>query len=182
MSSLIIRGDTSGAITLSAPNAAGDSTYTLPAVNGSVMVSGNIPAFRVYPASNQTINHSTTTKISWGTEDYDTNNCFASDRFTPNVAGYYQLNMGLDFATTNGRNYYIENYIYKNGSRFSSLEWSFLSPAQGNRFTCSWSDIVYCNGSTDYIEIYSFPYDYTASSTVSFRIESVFSGSLVRTA
>lgn len=169
-------------------------TTTLNASTSSGLVvtpdnSGNIllqyngqsaPLFRAIPASNQTVSHSTTTKVNFGTETYDTNNNFASSRFTPTVAGYYQLNIALDFAITNGRNYYIENYIYKNGSRFSSLEWALLAPANGNRTTCSWADIVFCNGSTDYIEIYTFPYDYTSSGTVDVRIESSFSGCLLR--
>jgi hypothetical protein len=40
MSSVIISGDTSGAITLSAPAVAGTNTITLPAGTGSVVVSG----------------------------------------------------------------------------------------------------------------------------------------------
>lgn len=39
MSSVVISGDTSGAITLSAPAVAGTNTITLPAVAGNVLVS-----------------------------------------------------------------------------------------------------------------------------------------------
>jgi hypothetical protein len=40
MSSVVISGDTSGAITLSAPAVAGTTTLTLPATSGTVLQSG----------------------------------------------------------------------------------------------------------------------------------------------
>ena len=42
MSSVIISGDTSGAITLSAPAVAGTNTQTLPAVAGNILVSTGV--------------------------------------------------------------------------------------------------------------------------------------------
>ena len=113
MSSLIIKGDTSGAITLSAPNAAGDSTYTLPAVNGSVMVSGNMPAFSVYNNTGQSVSTSTTTKLTFNTEEWDTNNNFASSTFTPTVAGYYTFASNIGFQASNSYGVLV---LYKNGS------------------------------------------------------------------
>jgi hypothetical protein len=150
--------------------------------SGNVLLQYNgqsAPLFRAVPASNQTINHDTLTKVTWGTETYDTNNNFASSTFTPTVAGYYQINAVLDLGVTGGRNYYFQNMIYKNGSAFSNPEWSVTNPV-GGRFTTAWADIVYCNGSTDYIEIYVYAYDYTASTSVTARVESSFSGCLLR--
>jgi hypothetical protein len=144
-------------------------------------VVGNGPTFRVIPSSNQTLSHNTTTKINWGNETYDTNNNFASSRFTPTVAGYYLINVVLDFGITSPRQYYFQNYIYKNGIVFDNPEW-YATANSGGRTTCSWSDIVYCNGSTDYIEVYAYPYDYSTSGTVDLRTESIFSGFLVRAA
>ncbi len=187
MASIITATTTSG-LTQSADNsgvlqlASGSGNLvTVPSVTGTAMVSGNMPLFRVIPSTAQTINHNTTTKVTWGTETYDTNNNFASDKFTPTVAGYYQINVVLDFGITNSRQYYFQNYIYKNGSAFSSPEW-YATGNSGGRTTCSWSDIVYCNGSTDYIEIYTYPFDYSVSASVTVRTESSFSGSLVRSA
>jgi len=184
MSALVILGDTSGSITLQAPAAAGSGTvYTLPAATGTVMVSGNMPLFRVFPSTIQTINHNTLTKINWGSETYDTANCFASDKFTPNVAGYYQLNILIDMGITNGRNYYFQPKIYKNGSLFANAEPEWYATGNSSQRTnTSWADIVYLNGSSDYVEIYLYAYDYTASSTVTVRGESSFSGCLVRAA
>lgn len=42
----------------------------------------NTPAFKVELASNQSIPNSTTTKIAFDTEIYDTDNAFASNKFT----------------------------------------------------------------------------------------------------
>ena len=157
MSSLIIKGDTSGAITLSAPNAAGDSTYTLPAVNGSVMVSGNMPAFSASTTTNQAISQNNFTKVTFGTEQFDTNNNFASSTFTPTVAGYYQLNTSVNFGG-NATATYANIFLYKNNAPFRSLTSIIVTGA----LSISGSCLVYANG-TDYFEIYA----YTGQSSVS---------------
>jgi hypothetical protein len=62
------------------------------------MVSGNMPAFSAYQSSGQTLSSATATKLNFQTEEFDTNNNFDSTtnmRFTPTVAGYYQVNGGL---------------------------------------------------------------------------------------
>ena len=53
MSSVVISGDTSGAITLSAPAVAGTNTLTLPAVTGTVVVTGTVPTLTgiTFPAT-----------------------------------------------------------------------------------------------------------------------------------
>ena len=146
MSSLIIRGDTSGAITLSAPNAAGDSTYTLPAVNGSVMVSGNMPAFSVYNNTGQSVSTSTTTKLTFNTEEWDTNNNFASSTFTPTVAGYYTFASNIGFQASNSYGILV---LYKNGSASR-----YLTYAQSSSGSLAGGCMDYANGTTDYFELY----------------------------
>ena len=75
----------------------------------------NTPAFNVWKASNQTISSETLTKVTFSDEEFDTNNNFASSRFTPTVAGYYQINASLDMtnAATNVED--VSVHIYKNG-------------------------------------------------------------------
>jgi len=53
MSSVVISGDTSGAITLSAPAVAGTNTITLPAATGTVVLSGTTPSLNgiTFPAT-----------------------------------------------------------------------------------------------------------------------------------
>lgn len=175
MSSLIIKGDTSGAITLSAPNAAGDSTYTLPAVNGSVMVSGNMPAFSVSGANPTSLINNTDTKIIYDTEEFDTNNNFASSRFTPTVAGYYQLNACVLINLSSG---ILGVMLYKNGGRFKYGVQTINTTLYAG---ATFSTLVYANGTTDYFEVYAINSGGTANN-LSGSIYNHFTGYLVRPA
>ncbi len=47
-----------------------------------VSVFGNAPAFKVTLSGNQTIADDTLTRVTWDTEEYDTNSAFASNIFT----------------------------------------------------------------------------------------------------
>jgi len=150
MSSVIISGDTSGAITLSAPAVAGTNTATLPAATGTVMVSGNMPAFFAYLTSDQSITTGTYTKIAYDAKVFDTNSNFSSSRFTPTVAGYYQIAAGFDNTDSTAGVTRTVLTVYKNGSQFIHL----TDFAVGSAYTITGSTLVYCNGSTDYIEMY----------------------------
>lgn len=150
MSSIIISGDTSGAITISAPAVAGTNTLTLPAATGTVLTTastfgGTGPAFSAYKSSAQTLSAATFTKLTFDTEEYDTNNNFASSRFTPTVAGYYLVTGNI----SNGSNTQTVSSIYKNGSEYKV-------GTNGSAYVAVSTGIVYCNGSTDYIELYGY--------------------------
>lgn len=153
MSQVIIAGDTSGTITLQAPAVSGSTTLTLPAATGTVMVSGNMPAFSAYSSVGTTVSASTWTKLNFNTEEFDTANAFDSTtnfRFTPQVAGYYQINAAWQSNAITG-NAYIA--IYKNGSIYK-----FGSVMAAGTVGCEpvVSSLVLLNGSTDYVEIYAF--------------------------
>jgi hypothetical protein len=181
MSSVVISGDTSGAITLAAPAVAGTNTVTIPSTTGTVMVSGNQPVFSVYSSANQTgLTINTLNKIAFDTELYDSASCFNTSnyRFTPTIAGYYQFNMCV--YVTSVALTLIEPFIYKNGSLFSSGQ--YLSASGGTTAIGTASNIIYCNGSTDYIEFYTYAQG-TASYTINASLNYTFaSGCLVRTA
>ena len=51
----------------------------------------NTPAFMVKKNDSQTVSDATWTTLTWETEVFDTDNTFASNRFTPAVAGKYLL-------------------------------------------------------------------------------------------
>jgi hypothetical protein len=117
-------------------------------------VAGNGPSFSAYLSSTQSISSSTFTKINFNAEEWDTASCFDSAtnyRFTPNVAGYYQFNVGL---VPNGSSITrLILYAYKNGSTHRVLnDLSYSNP----NFASASSTLIYCNGSTDYIEIYGY--------------------------
>jgi len=173
MSSIVISGDTSGAITLSAPAVSGTNTATIPAATGTVMVSGNMPAFSAYNNNSaQAISNNTATKVVFGAKDFDTNSNFASSTFTPTVAGYYQINAVIywqssPLSATLG--------FYKNGAL-----WKFGSQLSANGSIINGSCIVFCNGSTDYVEVYATQGSGVSSNIAASTITS-FSGCLVRT-
>ena len=173
--SLIIAGSTSGTITLDTPAVAGTQTATLPSATGTVMVSGNMPAFSAWIDASTSVTTGTFTKILYGTENFDTNNNFASSRFTPTVAGYYQINGNLRFGSITAAAVY--SAIFKNGSLYClsgcGIVSSYSAPTA--------SSVVYLNGSTDYVEIYGYQNSGTTQSADNGNYYS-FSGCLVRTA
>lgn len=172
MSSLITKGNASGtgSVTLESPNTNSDFTISLPASAGTAMVSGNMPAFSVYKSSAQTLSGATWTKLTFDTEEFDTNNNFASSRFTPTVAGYYQING----QSSNGLNTQTVAAVYKNGSVYKAgVNFS-------NGYGSVVSTIVYLNGSTDYVELYGY---FAGGGNTGSGIESTwFNGCMVRAA
>ena len=117
-------------------------------------VAGNGPAFSYYwNGASQTLTTSTTTKAKFNTKIFDTANCFDTStyRFTPNVAGYYQLGfVGQSDYVPSGR---AMVWIYKNGTAFMFQEQNLNSPASTYP-SYNINAMVYANGSTDYFEIY----------------------------
>jgi hypothetical protein len=145
--------------------------------SGNVLLQYNgvsTPAFSAYSTSTQTFSAGTWTKCQFNNESFDTANCYDSTtnyRFTPTVAGYYQVN--TIFQVTTGQNY-AGLGIYKNGSVYK-----YVQSRQDQGYSIWLSDIVYCNGSTDYLEIYFNPSSLTSSS-VGIQTGNVFSGCLLR--
>ena len=155
-----------GSVTLDVPVTASAFNVIVPANAGTVVttgstaavtqgmlasgVAGNGPAFSAYLGTNQTIGNNVSTKLNINTKTFDTNNCFNTSlyRFTPNVAGYYFAN---GRAQIPGASYAIVE-IFKNGSRVKS-------GVQGEPINAPYgvtvSGLVYLNGTTDYIELYT---------------------------
>jgi hypothetical protein len=124
-----------------------DATITQPEL--ATGVAGTGPAFSAYQNTAQTLSSATLTKITFDTEEYDTNNNFASSRFTPTVAGYYLVSGKVQ---SNASYTAGITAIYKNGSlyRYGAYNANATGVSQP-----SMSCLVYCNGSTDYIEFYA---------------------------
>jgi hypothetical protein len=171
--SLVLQSSGGGQITIQEPATASNFTQTLPAADGTVMVSGNQPAFSAFNSGTQTVSHATATKLVLNTERFDTANAFdntSNYRFTPLVAGYYQINIsGYGFPSVTGT---IGMYIYKNGSNYSKTE--IANANGGPQVTCS--TLLFLNGTTDYCEAYTFQ---TSGSNLTMSGQD-FSGTLVR--
>jgi hypothetical protein len=141
-SGIVATADNTGQLQL---QSAGTTVMTITSTGVTTQVGA--PSFSAYQSSSQTgIVNGVFTKILFQTEEWDTNNNFASSTFTPTVAGYYQVNAGVAWLA--GYSTAILS-IYKNGSAYK--DGTSLPTAT---FRSTVNAIVYCNGSTDYVEIY----------------------------
>lgn len=136
-------------------------------------VVGNGPAFAAYQTVAQSLT-STMAKINLQTEEFDTAPCFdtSTSRFTPNVAGYYQLNGAVSVSLSATQ---VTTSIFKNG-----VEVKRGHNTVTNSGTGSVSALVYLNGTTDYVELWgSF---LTTQNTSASAVLTWFNGCLVRAA
>jgi hypothetical protein len=140
------------------------------------------PTFRAYAAAGANITSSAATKISIGSKDFDPDNVFdyVNFRFKPTVAGYYRISAGAylitDAAATQAR-----AIIYKNGSEYSRCSNSPTSGASRAAISTG-SDLVYLNGTTDYVELYVFQDSGVNASLIGGASVTYMSGELVRPA
>lgn len=149
------------------------SSVTQPKVASGVAGSG--PAFAAYLGSTQSISGMTWTKIQNNTEEYDTNSNYntSNHRFTPTVAGYYQVNASINCSPAN--NFAVVS-IYRNGSIYK--QGANGGPAVNSSVV---STVVYLNGTTDYIEAYAIQGSGTTLSPAGIEYN-YFNGVLVRAA
>lgn len=155
-----------GSVTIAGQDSASNFVATLPANTGTVVttgstavvsqamlganVAGNGPAFSAYQSSGQSLSAAVYTKIQFQTEEFDTNSNYdnvTNFRFTPTVAGYYQIIAG--FALNTSRTGMRMN-VYKNGSVAKAIAVNTDSTTS----FISGTALFYANGSTDYFEIY----------------------------
>ena len=111
-------------------------------------------AFSAYANTTlQTITSGSQQKVLFQTEEFDTNNNYANSRFTPTVAGYYQLNAEVRLDGTSGTGEMMI-VIYKNGTEYKRGTNQQGTQIATNFWAMQVSSLVYANGSTDYFEIY----------------------------
>lgn len=137
-------------------------------------VAGTGPAFSAYHSSAQSFASLTFTKVSLQTEEFDTASCFDSTtnyRFTPNVAGYYQVNGAVAFNSPTA----ILCQVHKNGTAIKR------GVFQANAYSTLVSCLIYLNGSTDYIELYGYQAS-SAQNAAATDTQTYFQAALVRAA
>jgi hypothetical protein len=111
------------------------------------------PAFSAYKTTNQSITTSTFTKITFASEEFDTNSNFDSTtnyRFTPTVAGYYLIVAGYN-PNSGGTPSRCILDIYKNGSQLKRV-FDTSTRCDDSSGSC----LVSMNGTTDYVEAYAY--------------------------
>ena len=128
----------------------------------------NTPAFWAYQSTTHSVSNTNHTKILFQTEVLDSDNNFASSRFTPTTAGYYLLTIGLR-CDSGACEHFLQ--IYKNGSNYISLRDDEFTSYQLNG-----SAIVDANGSTDYFEVYFWQNSGTTRTTNAGKTHTYFSG------
>jgi hypothetical protein len=158
--SLILQSSGGGQITIQEPATASNFTQTLPAATGTIMVSGNQPAFSATMSANQSVTNSVFSKVVMNTEDFDTASCYNNTgstvggipayAFLPNVAGYYQFSYGLN---TNTGVTQINVVLFKNGAQARGVFANTASAVLQGSFG---SSLVFMNGTTDYAELYGY--------------------------
>jgi hypothetical protein len=177
--SLILQSSGGGQITVQEPTTASNFTQTLPAATGTVMVTGNMPAFSVN-GNAQTISNATWTKISLQNEEFDTASAFDSTtnyRFQPVVAGYYQVCGAVYYGTTAVGSLLA---VYKNGSEHK--RGGTATGITGVGTNPAITALVYLNGSTDYVELYIYQNTGGSITTNGGAILQYFQGAMVRAA
>jgi hypothetical protein len=167
-SGVVITSDNTGQLQL---QSAGTTVMTITSTGVTTQVGA--PAFSAYQSSGQSLTGGVNTKITFTTELWDTNSNFASSRFTPTVAGYYQINGAFQTNETASTSISIN----KNGSVYVYGSYTGVNGAAPLQVV---SSLIYFNGSTDYVEIYGFS-NINGSTNPNFNV-TYFNGFLARSA
>ena len=114
------------------------------------------PAFQAGVLGQQSLPGGISTKLIYGSEVFDTNNCYdpVLSRFTPNVAGIYCITAASALEVdTPGNGFALE--IHLTGADY--FYGSNIPAMPGARNSTSISTLVPFNGTTDYVEIFGYP-------------------------
>lgn len=136
-------------------------------------VVGNGPAFRAYATTDTSIGSQVHTQVNLVTELFDTNSNFANSRFTPTVAGYYLIS-GQIFTTVSNTGLLAS--IAKN-----NVQYALGTQISASSLRSVVSDIVYLNGTTDYVALNAYSGGAVTIQTNG-GIDTYFSGCLIRSA
>ena len=180
----LFESDNTSSVTIASPASLGaDRTITLPdasvtLVSGTMLATdgdgssltglpNNTPSFRVRLSGNQSVADSTVTKITYDTEDWDTDSAFASNKFTvpSGGAGKYCISMQTMIGGFTGHLttwYAIVNYIKKNGTIICQTEDAQFLAAGSNFYARSSTCVSLAE--TDYIEGYIYQKNAAGSS------------------
>jgi len=137
----------------------GESGDTINLAGSAYAAASNTPSFSVRNASNQTgINTNSATKITFDTEDVDTDSAFASSKFTvpSGAAGKYFLTSSITIEASSGASNLrlIDLRIYKNGSNYDSTQVTNDYRNNYNHTGTVSMSLILDLAVSDYIEIY----------------------------
>jgi hypothetical protein len=157
---------------------------------GTVMVSGNMPAFKATQSAGVSIASGGSYIVTFDTKTFDTATCFNNTgstvtlnglsvpawSFCPNIAGYYSV-QGNVFFTASVNTAVLAPQIFKNGGEYQVEQYhASTTKAIGGCVATT----VYLNGTSDYLGIYVYQ-DTGSSQTTSYGLgRTSFSATLVR--
>jgi hypothetical protein len=144
-------------------NAASNVTGTLPIANGGTAATTfaaaglvNTPAFNVYNNAAQSLPSATATELVWNVENIDSDGKFASNRFTPTVAGSYLIHAQIVVENLDSGNQCRISFR-KNGSQITGPY------PQTEMFTYGTNQVVYSMvtqiitfNTTDYVSAFGY--------------------------
>jgi hypothetical protein len=174
---VVIQPDNSGSLVLQTNSGTTaltiDTSQNVAFAKGFTVGATAAPAFSAYQSVAQSITAHTFTKVTFTTEEFDTNNNFASSRFTPTVAGYYQVSFSVTTPPTG-----FFTMLYKNGVEYKvGTNLNGTSPNSYSGFGCV---LAYMNGSTDYLEIYF--YQFATQNSIAVASQTYFQAAMIRSA
>ena len=146
-----IINESSNTITI---GASGDTTNVIGTLNKDGIAGANTPNFEARKGdSNQSINHDTSTKVTFNNETFDTASAYASDKFTvpSGQGGKYFIYASV--AWNNDDNGRRAVFLYKNGSETKRL----YETDAGSTDAAHVSAGALLNlSASDYIEVYCY--------------------------
>ena len=154
---VVIQPDNSGSLVLQTNSGTTaltiDTSQNVAFAKGFTVGVTAAPAFSARNSTNQTLTNNTSNKVALQTEEFDTNSNFdnaTNYRFTPTVAGYYQINAQVKVENNSNAGTLVCT-IFKNGSDYKEAQNTIRS---GSNTSAGSSAVIYFNGSTDYVEVF----------------------------
>jgi hypothetical protein len=132
-------------------------TITIPSGVTQTGVGGtNTPAFEVRQTSGQSVSSGSFTKMTWNVENYDTNNAFASDKFTvpSGQDGKYYFQVTTELSGIDDGEF-VNIQIYKNGSFQAGTTARWYAPGANDDVRAR-TNVILNLSAADYVEAYVY--------------------------
>jgi hypothetical protein len=183
---VVIQPDNSGSLVLQTNSGTTaltiDTSQNVAFAKGFTVGATAAPAFSVRNNANQTLNNNTLYKVAFQVEEFDTNSNFdnaTNYRFTPTVAGYYQINAQVKIENNSNAGTLLCT-IFKNGDYYKEAQNTIRSGSNTSAGSCA---VIYFNGSTDYVEVYVLQSTGATATLISNGVLATwFNGAMVRSA
>jgi hypothetical protein len=139
---------------------------------GTKLVLSTAPKFNAYCLTNQSIPAGAYTILNFDNLDFNITSSYSTstNRFTPNLQGYYAVN-GTCF---NGNTTNCNIAIFKNGAEYCRGDQITISGSSGASLNVS-NCCIYMNGTTDYLDLRLFSL-IISSTTCTIRSQQYFQG------